>query len=49
MTVPLSRDILEEDNTFLTREATVEEICQTVFQIKALKAQGPDGMHVIFY
>lgn len=48
MTVPLSRDILEEDSAFLMREATGKEISQTVSQINPLKPLVPDGMHAIF-
>lgn len=46
MAVPLSRDISEDDNAFLTREHTEEEIHQ---KLNPLQAVRHDGMHVIFY
>lgn len=47
-TNPLFKDITDEDNVWLNRDAADEEICQTVQQISPLKAPGLDDMHAIF-
>lgn len=47
--VPFSRDISEEYNLKLTREATMEKFQQAVKQIGSLKAPSSDGMHVVFH
>lgn len=49
MAIPLSKDTLEDGNLFLTREATVEEIHQTVTQISSLEAPGPNNVHALSY
>lgn len=47
--ISLSSDIKEENNEFLTKEVTDEEIFYVVRQIYPLKALGVDGMQAIFY
>lgn len=45
--VLLPKDICD-DNRWLTREATNEEILRVVNQINPLKTLGPSGIHIIF-
>lgn len=47
--IPLSRDIIDVDNEFLTKDVTNEDILETIKHINPLKAPSPDGMKVIFY
>lgn len=49
LVIPPSADISDQDNAWLTRGTTMEEVRQAGKQIGPLKAPGPDGMHVIFY
>lgn len=49
MTILLSKDMLEYNYIYLTREATYEEIYQTLTQINHLKALGPNSVHAVFY
>lgn len=42
--IPLSKDVTDSDNNYLTREVLEEELRQ-VNQISPLNAPGPDGMH----
>lgn len=48
-TIPLSRDITESENEFLTKQDTDDEIFKAVKQINSLKAPGPNVMQAVFY
>lgn len=45
--IPLSRDIVEEDKEFLTKEVIDEKLFDVLKQINPLKAQSPDGLRAI--
>lgn len=48
MAIPLSSDILEDDNIFLPRSYRWRNLSNSD-QINSLKALGPDGLHAVFY
>jgi len=41
--------ITEEDNRWLNREVSLEEVKEAVFSLGASKAPGPDGLNGMFY
>lgn len=47
--IPLSKDISDEDDEWLIRDAMEDEIRQAVTQILPLKNPSPSGMQAIFY
>lgn len=49
LAIPLSRDITDANNDFLTKDVSGQEIMDTIKQINCLKAPGLDSMQTIFY
>lgn len=47
--IPMSVDVSDMDNVFLTREVLDQEIHEDVKQLSPLKASSLDGMLAIFY
>lgn len=47
LAISLSRDVSEEDNLKLIREATMEETWQAAKQIGPLKGPNPDELRVV--